>query len=345
MGTIIDFISARRPVRWTALLATALPLVAFGAPRAAAEDVKIGFIKVTALAPVMVAQAKGYFAAEGLNAEIVPFDAPVPVAQAVVSGGVDFGTTGPSGAFYTLASQGGGLRILAGMAREAPSFQFLAVLASNRAYNAGLTSVKGLAGHSVAVSDIGGAAHYSLTLIEEKYHIDPASVRVTPLQGISAAISALAGGSVDASSSPSTAFAPVIARGDAKLLAYVGDETPWQAGIVYATKKTADERRATVEKVLRALKHAMRDYHDAFTGPDERRKDGATAPEMLAILAKQLNQPPEQVARAIAYVDRDGRVDVKDLHHQVDFLRSQGLIKGNVDLDQIVDKRYVVPLP
>ncbi len=156
---------------------------------------------MTALAPVMVAQGKGYFAAEGLDAELVPFDAPVPVAQAVVSGAVDFGTTGPSGAFYNLAGQGA-LRIIAGMAREAPSFQFLAVLASNRAYTAGLTSVKALAGHSVAVSDIGGAAHYSLTLIEEKYHIDPASVRVTPLQGISAAISALAGGSVDASSSP-----------------------------------------------------------------------------------------------------------------------------------------------
>ncbi len=97
--------------------------------------------------------------------------------------------------------------------------------------------------------------------------------------------------------------------------------------------------------MLRALKKAMRDYHDAFTGPDEQRKDGPTAPEILAILAKQLGQPPEQVARAIAYVDRDGRVDVKDLNHQVAFLRAQGLIKGTVDLDAIVDKRYVVPLP
>jgi NitT/TauT family transport system substrate-binding protein len=341
MRTITEFIRARHR---TTLLAAALALFVLPAPHANAEDVKIGYIKVTALAPVMVAAGKGYFAAEGINAELVAFDAPVPVAQAVVSGAVDFGATGPSGAFYNLAGNGA-LHIVAGMAREAPTFQFLAVLASNRAYNAGLTSVKDLAGHSVAVSDIGGAAHYSLTLIEEKYHIDPASVRVTPLQGISAAISALAGGSVDASTSPSTAFAPVIQRGDAKLLAYVGDETPWQAGIVYTTKKTADERRATTEKVLRALKNAMRDYHDAFTGPDERRKDGSTAPEILAILAKQLGQSPEQVARAIAYVDRDGRLDINDLHRQVDFLRAQGLIKGEVNLDAIVDKRYVVPLP
>ena len=321
-------------------------LVALGpcVERADAEAIKIGYIKVTALAPLIVAQEKGYFKAEGIDAELIAFDAPVPVAQAVVSGAVDFGTTGPSAAFYNLAGKGA-LHILAGMAREAPSFQFLAVLASNRAYAAGLTSLTALAGHSVAFSDIGGAGHYSLALIEEKYRIDPASVRLTPLQGISTAISALAGGSVDASVSPSTAFAPVIARGDAKLLAYVGDETPWQAGIVYTTRKTADERRDLVEKVLRAEKKAMRDYHDAFTGPDERRKDGADAPEILALLSKELAQPPEQVAHAIAYVDRDGRLDINDIHRQIDFLRAQGLIKGEVDPDAIIDKRYVVPLP
>src|SRR5512146_981023 len=110
--TTVRFMRAQRRA---ALLVTALSVLALSAQRAAAEDVKIGFIKVTALAPVMVAQAKGYFAAEGLNAEIVPFDAPVPVAQAVVSGAVDFGTTGPSGAFYNLAGQGA-LHILAGMA-------------------------------------------------------------------------------------------------------------------------------------------------------------------------------------------------------------------------------------
>jgi NitT/TauT family transport system substrate-binding protein len=326
----------------------ALPLIALlfvlAARHAAAEDIKIGFIKVGALAPLYVAQKKGYFAAEGLNVELVAFDAPVPVAQAVVSGGVDFGATGPSGAFYNLAGQGA-LHIVAGMAREAPGFKFLAVLASNRAYTAGLTSVKALGGHSVAVSDIGGAAHYSLALIEEKYHIDSASVRVTPLQGISAAISAVSGGSVDASVSPATAFIPAIERGDAKLIAYVGDETPWQAGIVYTTRKTADERRATVEKLLRAVKHATRDYYDAFTTPDGKRQDGSTAPAMIAILAKSFGQTPEQVARGLAYVDRDARVDVNDIRHQIAWFREQGLVKTEVDADAILDKRYVVPLP
>src|ERR1700744_297964 len=96
---IIDF---TRATRRAVVLAAMLPLLAVSVQHASAEDVKIGYIKVTALAPVVVAAGKGYFAAEGLNAALVPFDAPVPVAQAVVSGGVDFGATGPSGAFYNL---------------------------------------------------------------------------------------------------------------------------------------------------------------------------------------------------------------------------------------------------
>ncbi|HEV8015161.1 MAG TPA: ABC transporter substrate-binding protein [Stellaceae bacterium] len=310
---------------------------------AGAEAIKIGYIKVAALSPLFVAQEKGYFAAEGLDAELTAFDAPVPVAQAVVSGDVDYGTTGPSAAFYNLAGRGS-LRIIAGLAREMPGFQFLLVAASNRAYAAGLTSLKALAGHSVAVSDVGGAAHYSLTLIEEKYHLDPASVRLTPMQGISTAIAALSGGSVDASVSPATAINPVIGRGDAKLLAYVGDETPWQAGIVYTGHKIADERRATNEKLLRALKKAARDYHDAFTGPGETRQDGPTAPAILAIMAKYLGQPPEQVARGVAYIDPGLRLDVQDILHQIAWFRAQAMLKGEIDADAIIDKNYVVPL-
>lgn len=337
---------ATRRVR-TCFLRTSMVVLAaacvLAAPAADAETVKIGYIKVAAHAPVFIALEKGYFAAEGLDVELVPFDAPVPVALAVVSGAVDFGSTGPSGAFYNLAGQGA-LRIIAGTTREAPGFQFLIVVASKRAFAAGLTSLTALPGHSVAVSDIGGAAHYSLNLIFDKYHIAPNSVRVIPLQSISNAVSALEGGSADATVNPTTAIDPVIARGDVKRLAYVGDETPWQAGIIYTSKKTADGRHALVEAVLRAIRKAARDDHDAFTGPDGKRWDGPTAPATVAMMAKFLGQSPQQVARGIAYVDPELRLDVKDILRQVAWFREEGLVKTVFDPRSVIDMRYVVPL-
>lgn len=45
-------------------------------------------MKLTGNGPIFIALEKGYFAAEGLAAEFVPFDN--PIASAVVAGDIDF---------------------------------------------------------------------------------------------------------------------------------------------------------------------------------------------------------------------------------------------------------------
>ena len=61
-------------------------LVAFGIA-ARAETVKLGIVKTASTAGVFIAIEKGYFAAEGLTAELYYFDASEPIAVAVVSAG------------------------------------------------------------------------------------------------------------------------------------------------------------------------------------------------------------------------------------------------------------------
>jgi hypothetical protein len=58
-----------------------------------------------------------------------------------------------------------------------------------------------------------------------------------------------------------------------------------------------------------------------------------------------LRSPVEQVKQGIVYIDPEARLDVKDVLHQIAWYRGQGLVKGDVDGDQVIDKRYVVPLP
>jgi NitT/TauT family transport system substrate-binding protein len=114
---------------------------------------------------------------------------------------------------------------------------------------------------------------------------------------------------------------------------------------VFTSTKAANERQPIVEAFLRAYKKAMRDYHNAFTAVDRTRKDGATAGEMMALLTKFTGQSAAQIATAIPYVDPEARLNVKDMQHQVDWYKSQGLMKSDVSLDALLDKRYVVPLP
>jgi NitT/TauT family transport system substrate-binding protein len=324
-----------------AVLAAATPLAASGAT---AENIKIGLIKIGTGGPMFVALEKGYFAAEGLTADVVYFDSAPPIAVATVSGDVDFGIAGLTAGFYSLAGQGA-LRIVAGANREAPGFHFVAYLASNRAYEAGLRSPRDFAGHAIAVPQIGSANHYNVSLIAEKYGFDLKSVRLLALQSLPNVATAIAGGQADAGPLNATMAMALAGRGAAKIIGWVGDETPWQFGAVWTSTKSADNRRDTVTRFLRAYTRAAREYHDAFSGSDGKPAKGQKAPEIEAIIAKYVGEPLDQAEHDIVYVDPEARLDVDDVLRQISWYRSQGMIKNEFDSNAIIDKRYVVPLP
>jgi NitT/TauT family transport system substrate-binding protein len=118
---------------------------------------------------------------------------------------------------------------------------------------------------------------------------------------------------------------------------------PWQLSSIFTTVKTADNV-PYVERFLRAYKKGAHDYVAAFVGPDGKRADQPAAPAVLEIISKYIGQPPERIKKAIAYVDPDARLDVKDVQNQVDWYVSQGMLKNRIDVNTVIDKRYVVTL-
>ena len=325
-----------------ASLAVAVATIAVLAPGVRAETIKIGMQKPVG-GPLYIADAKGYYAAEGLTPDYVFFEAGEPIAVAVASGAVDFGIGGLTGGFYSLAGQGA-LRIIAGTTHEVPGFPANTVAASTKAFDAGLKSVQDLPGHSVAITQIGSAFHYDLGLLADKYHFDLKSIRLMPLQTNPNAVAAVVGNSADAVVTIAPWVRPAINKGDAKLLAYIGDEAPWQLAAAFTATKTANERQDTVARFLRALRLAMRDYHDAFTSADGKREDQASAPAILDILAKYTGQSTEILDQSLGYMDAGARLDVADVLHQIAWYRAQGMVKGDFNAADIIDTRYVVPL-
>lgn len=324
---------------------TVLALVLCGVGAARAEHIKIAGLKTTGAGPLYLAIEKGYFTANGIDAEMVFFDAAQPVAVAVVSGDVDFGATGLTAGFYNLAGHGE-LRIIGAQGREAPGFHNLGFLASNRAYEGGLKSVRDLGGRIVALTQAGTPGHYALGAIAEKYGIAFATIRTTAMQSVPNIVSALTGGQADAGVTVVTVpMMPVIDRGDLKLLAWVGDEIPFQDRAIFVATKTADERRDVIERFFRAFRRGAQDYHDAFIGPDERPRDGPTAAETIDIIGKYVGQPAQAVKLGIAYIDPTLRVDVADVMRQIAWYKAQGMVKPDVDGSSIIDQRYVTPLP
>ncbi|HEY3919759.1 MAG TPA: ABC transporter substrate-binding protein [Stellaceae bacterium] len=322
-----------------------LLLTSAAALPAQAEAIKVGVVRTLAVGPIFVADSRGYFRDEGLDATIVYFDAAQPIAIAAASGDIDFGCTGMAAAFYSLAGQGV-LKIIGAGNREMPGFKNAGYIASNRAWDAGFQSLKQLAGKTVAVTQIGSQLHYDLGLVADKYKIPLSAIHVAAVQTNTNMSSVMAGGQADLGVFPVTPAMQLLTRNEAKLIAWVGDEVPYsQANTAFTSSKIANDRRDTVERFLRAFKRGARDYHDAFADATEQRRDGPTTPAMLALLANYTNQRPEDIRVAIPWLDAELRLDSKDVRHQIEWFRAQGQIKNAVNAADVIDKRYVVPLP
>jgi NitT/TauT family transport system substrate-binding protein len=328
---------------WARAALAGVVVLAASAIAHAEEPIKatIGVLRLSSSAPVFIAQDKGYFRDAGLNVDLKFFDAAQPIAVAVTAGGVDFGVTAFTAGLYNLAGKGT-LKVVGGMSREKAGYPLIGYFASPKAYEAGLKSPKDLAGKRVAVTQVGSSFHYSLGLLADKYGFKLGEIRLVPLQSLSNAAAALKGETVDAALLPVSTARKLMDDGGAKLLGWVGDETPWQLGAVFASPKTL-ANKTLVTKVLAALDRADREYHDVVlaTIRDGKVPIDANTKPLLEIIAKYTNLPVEQVVGNCAYIDRDGKLDVKNVDNQIKWLQGQGFVDKGFDADAIIDKEYV----
>ena len=329
---------------WTAVLAT-LFLVAAVRQGEAADKLRVGVLKLASSGGVFIAAERAYFTAAGVDVELRFFDAAQPIAVAAVAGDVDLGVTGLTAGFYNLAGKGA-LRIIAGQSREERGYHLIAYLASNRGYDAGITALKDLPGHAVGISQVGSTFHYSIGLLAEKLGFHLASLKLVPLQSMANMAAAVKGNQVDASLIPATIALPMIARGEAHLLGWVGDETPWQLGAIFTTTRAIAERRATLEHFLAAYRRGARELWQAFLPNDRTPQADMTLPQatggsdLLAIIAKYTGQSPEQLRRGIPYIDPDAKLLADDIYRQVAWYQSQGLVDRSVEARAILDLSF-----
>jgi NitT/TauT family transport system substrate-binding protein len=314
-------------------------------PARADETLKasVGVLKLSSSAPVFIAQDKGYFREAGLDVDLKFFDAAQPIAVATTSGDVDFGVTALTAGLYNLAGKGT-LKVIGGMSHEKAGYPLIGYFATGKAYAAGLKSPKDLAGKRIAITQVGSSFHYSLGLLADKYGFKLGEMRLLPMQSLSNVAAALKGETVDAALLPVSAARKLLDDGSIKLLGWVGEETPWQVGAVFASPKTLDNK-ALVTKLLAALARADREYHDvilAAVADGQVPINDKTRP-LLEIIAKYTNLPLEQVVGNCAYIDPEGRLDVKNVANQIEWMQGQGFVDKGVTVDAILARDFVKP--
>src|ERR1700744_6146098 len=126
------------------------------APARANDPVRLGLLHTLSPAPFYIAQERGYFRDQGIDLTFRFFDAAQPIAAAAVSGDIDVGVTALTGGLFNLAEKGT-LKIIGGALHEEKGYEGSAFLVSNAAFDAGLTDIGKLPGHSFAITQYGSS--------------------------------------------------------------------------------------------------------------------------------------------------------------------------------------------
>ncbi|MET0389995.1 MAG: ABC transporter substrate-binding protein [Polyangiales bacterium] len=311
---------------------------------AGAVQASVAALPFMSSAPVFIAKERGYFAAEGIDLTIKRVDAAQAVALAVASHDADFGITAFTGAFFNLAGKGA-LKVIAAQSREEPGYDFVAYVASKRAYDAGLRAPADLAGKSVAITTIGSSFHYTLGLLAQKHGFPLDGIQLRPVQSIPNMMAALAGGQVDATLLPANNALKLRADGSGEIIGWVHEQTPWQLGALFTSSDHTQHKRPLVEHFVRAYQRGLADYAAAFLVKDAQGKRvfGDAAQAALPILERWVDPKPsfETVKQAANYMDPQGRLLTKDVHEQLAWYQAQGLVDRAVKAEQFLDPSFV----
>ena len=312
----------------------------------AADPVRLGLLHTLSPAPFYIAQERGYFRDEGIDLTFRFFEAAQPIAAAAVSGDIDVGVTALTGGFFNLAEKGA-LKVIGGGLHEQRGYEGSAILVSNKAFAAGLTSPDKLAGRSFAITQYGSSFHYMLGRITEAEHFDAASVTLRPVQQIANMVAAVGSDQVDATIAIASMAKPLAAGGQVHIIGWASDIVPYQITAVFTTVPMIAQHADVLQRFARAYQKGVADYRAAFLrlDPEGRPIIDATTDAVIPLISKYVftgdPNARDKIISGVGYYDEGAALDVADVIAQLKWFKAQDLVKGDADPQSVIDTRFL----
>jgi len=305
------------------------------------KKITVGALRFTSHSASFIGVEKGYFQDAGLDVELKFFQAATPMAVAIASGDVDYAVTAISGGLVSLADKGA-IKVIGGALTEEAGIDGQKILASNAAFDAGLTSPAGLDGKTYGMTTAGSSFHYMGSKISAKEGV---SVKYKPLQKVGAIIGALKSGQIDAWSIVPHLAKALAGGGAVKIIGNVSDYIPdYQVTTVFTSTKNAAEERAMTQDFLTAFSKGAGDFNAAMV--DKTMGEDAMN-EMVDLIHKYVyaDRPREKAAPSIINgsmrLNPGAALKVASVKDQLEWFKSEGLVDSGIGFDTLVDTSYV----
>lgn len=214
----------------------------------AAEEFRVGYVRVMDDAQAMVAQEAGLYEKYGLDSELVEFSSGTDLIKAIVGGRLDIGVLGFSNAF-TWVSRGADLKIVGGAQRG-----YHSLLVRN---DSGIEAVSDLEGKTLASQKQGSTADIVLKgVMLADAGLDPSDLNIMGVAP-AVAVQSLVGGRVDAAFlfEPYDRIAQLVAP--VEQIYEIGEVWPFPCMVVITSAETLEKRKDAVWAALDAQREAI----------------------------------------------------------------------------------------
>jgi NitT/TauT family transport system substrate-binding protein len=316
----------------------ARPASAAVQPLSPPVKVKLGDIAIVAEAGYFVALEKGYFAEEGLEVELVPFQRSGDMIPALATGELQFGSITLDSSLFNAVLRDIELKIISYNSLLTPTHYTAGLIVRQDLLDSGrYREPKDLKGMTIGLPGLGSTPQFYAERILASGGLAGEDATFAVL-GFPDMVTAFANKAIDAAWLVEPFVAIVQAQGLAKNVIPSGDVHPGAVTMVLLVSPVfAQDNPEAVRRFATAFLRGQRDYYRAYV-----QNEGDKDEIVRMLVAHTAIKDPGLYARmGMHAVDPNGGMDARSLDEYQDFFVRVGTQQRKVDLNRLVDRAYV----
>jgi NitT/TauT family transport system substrate-binding protein len=320
-------------------LAVASALAALPMAACAADKVSVGLNGNISDAPFYIAQRKGFFKEQGLNVELIPFDAGPKMIAPLGVGQLDAAAGASSAGLFNAAARKINIKIVADKGSQPAEYNYVPILVRKALVDSGkVKTYKDLKGLRIAQAGEGSAIGSILNEAAKQGGFKYNEINHVYM-GYPQHVAAFGNAAIDAAVTSEPAASQAVASGVAVRFSDDKLYPNHQAGVLLYGGDFIKKRPAVAKKFMVAYMKAVRVYNDALKGGHFA---GPAAREVIDIMVQDSNLKARDIYTKVipSGMNPNGRVNMDSLKKDFQFFREQGFLKGESSPEGLVDNSF-----
>ncbi|HEY0581902.1 MAG TPA: ABC transporter substrate-binding protein [Chloroflexota bacterium] len=286
---------------------------------------------------VLIANAKGWFAEQGIKLDVVSFDTAGNMTSPLGTNQIDAGGGSVGAGLFNAVARGVPIVIVADKGTTSPGHGYLGLVVRKALVESGqVKTVADLKGKKIALSSTAIAPEVALADLLKTAGLTTADVDIVPL-AFPDMVVALANGTIDAAEPIEPFLTDQVTKGAGVVFKRADEYSPnsQNAVLLYSPGFAANKDVAT--RFMVAYLKGARLYADAFD-----KKDTVARTEVIGLLSQltSLKDPALYDKVAMPGLAPDGRVNAESLQQQQQYYLGTGQQQTALEVNKVVDASF-----